>query len=285
MKKINIKELCIDIAVDIVGGILIALSAYNFASAAAFPMVGLNGIGLIFYHLFGLPIGAVSLVLNIPITLLCYKLLGKAFLLRSLRTIIITSFIMDVVAPMFPVYHGEPILAVICTAVLAGFGYAMIYLRESSTGGTDFILMAAKVLKPHLSFGSISFMMEAVIIILGAITVSGGVDGLIYGMLISYIMAEVIDRVMYGISAGKMTLIVTDCAREIAQRIDEVAGRGATLIKAEGSFSEEEKNVVMCACSTKQMVGIRKMAKEIDPEAFIIIMESNEVVGAGFKES
>ena len=92
MKKINIKELCIDIAVDIIGGILIALSAYNFASAAAFPMVGLNGIGLIFYHLFGLPIGAVSLVLNIPITLLCYKLLGKAFLLRSLRTIIITSF-------------------------------------------------------------------------------------------------------------------------------------------------------------------------------------------------
>ena len=143
MRKINIKELCIDIAVDIIGGILIALSAYNFASAAAFPMVGLNGIGLIFYHLFGLPIGAVSLVLNIPITLLCYKLLGKAFLLRSLRTIIITSFIMDVVAPMFPVYHGEPILAVICTAVLAGFGYAMIYLRESSTGGTDFILMAA----------------------------------------------------------------------------------------------------------------------------------------------
>lgn len=104
-------------------------------------------------------------------------------------------------------------------------------------------------------------------------------------MLISYVMAAVIDKVMYGISAGKMTLIVTDCAKEMAQRIDEVAGRGATLLKAEGSFSEEEKNVVMCACSNKQMVGIRKLAKEIDPEAFIIIMESNEVVGAGFKES
>lgn len=285
MKKMNIKELCIDIAVDIIGGILIALSAYNFASAAAFPMVGLNGIGLIFYHLFGLPIGAVSFVLNIPITLICYKLLGKAFLLRSLRTIIITSFIMDVVAPLFPVYHGDPILAVICTAVFAGFGYAMIYLRESSTGGTDFILMAAKVLKPHLSFGNISFIMEAVIILLGAVTVSGSVDGLIYGMLISYVMAAVIDKVMYGISAGKMTLIVTDYAKEMAQRIDEVAGRGATLIKAEGSFSEAEKNVVMCACSNKQMVGIRKLAKEIDPEAFIIIMESNEVVGAGFQES
>lgn len=285
MKKMNIKELCIDIAVDIIGGILIALSAYNFASAAAFPMVGLNGIGLIFYHLFGLPIGAVSFVLNIPITLICYKLLGKAFLLRSLRTIIITSFIMDVIAPLFPVYHGDPILAVICTAVFAGFGYAMIYLRESSTGGTDFILMAAKVLKPHLSFGNISFIMEAVIILLGAVTVSGSVDGLIYGMLISYVMAAVIDKVMYGISAGKMTLIVTDYAKEMAQRIDEVAGRGATLIKAEGSFSEAEKNVVMCACSNKQMVGIRKLAKEIDPEAFIIIMESNEVVGAGFQES
>ena len=94
-------------------------------------------------------------------------------------------------------------------------------------------------------------------------------------MLISYVMAAVIDKVMYGISAGKMTLIVTDCAKEMAQRIDEVAGRGITLLSAEGSFSKEEKNVVMCAFSNKHMVGIRKLAKEIAPEAFIIIMGSN----------
>ncbi len=285
MKHIDFKEIGIDILIDISGGLLIAIAAYNFASAANFPMVGFNGIGLILYHLFGLPIGTTAFVLNIPVAAACYKLLGRGFLLRSMRTIVITSLIMDFAAPLIPIYEGNAMLAAICTGVLSGLGYAMIYLRESSTGGTDFILMAAKELRPHLSFGNISFAMESVIIILGTVTVSKSIDGLIYGMLISFVMSVVIDRVMYGISAGKMTFIVTDQAKAVAERINQVAGRGTTFIKAEGSFSQEEKDVVMCACSTKQMVSIRRAVKEIDPRAFIIIMESNEVVGAGFKEN
>lgn len=285
MKHIDFKEIAIDILIDISGGLLIAIAAYNFASAANFPMVGFNGIGLILYHLFGLPIGTTAFVLNIPVAAACYKLLGRGFLLRSMRTIVITSLIMDFAAPLIPIYEGNAMLAAICTGVLSGLGYAMIYLRESSTGGTDFILMAAKELRPHLSFGNISFAMESVIIILGTVTVSKSIDGLIYGMLISFVMSVVIDRVMYGISAGKMTFIVTDQAKAVAERINQVAGRGTTFIKAEGSFSQEEKDVVMCACSTKQMVSIRRAVKEIDPRAFIIIMESNEVVGAGFKEN
>lgn len=285
MKHIDFKEIAIDILIDISGGLLIAIAAYNFASAANFPMVGFNGIGLILYHLFGLPIGTTAFVLNIPVAAACYKLLGRGFLLRSMRTIVITSLIMDFAAPLIPIYEGNAMLAAICTGVLSGLGYAMIYLRESSTGGTDFILMAAKELRPHLSFGNISFAMESVIIILGTVTVSKSIDGLIYGMLISFVMSVVIDRVMYGISAGKMTFLVTDQAKAVAERINQVAGRGTTFIKAEGSFSQEEKDVVMCACSTKQMVSIRRAVKEIDPRAFIIIMESNEVVGAGFKEN
>lgn len=285
MKHIDFKEITIDILIDISGGLLIAIAAYNFASAANFPMVGFNGIGLILYHLFGLPIGTTAFVLNIPVAAACCKLLGRGFLLRSMRTIVITSLIMDFAAPLIPIYEGNAMLAAICTGVLSGLGYAMIYLRESSTGGTDFILMAAKELRPHLSFGNISFAMESVIIILGTVTVSKSIDGLIYGMLISFVMSVVIDRVMYGISAGKMTFIVTDQAKAVAERINQVAGRGTTFIKAEGSFSQEEKDVVMCACSTKQMVSIRRAVKEIDPRAFIIIMESNEVVGAGFKEN
>lgn len=215
MKKRNLTNLIGDIAADVIGGLLVAVSAYNFASAAEFPMVGLNGIGLILYHLFGLPIGVVSFVLNIPVIILCYRLLGKHFILRSMKTIVITSAIIDLVAPLFPVYEGDRMLAAICTGVFAGLGYAIIYLRESSTGGSDFILMAIKEIRPHLSIGKISFLMETVIIVLGTVTVSKSIDGLIYGMLISFIMSVVIDKVMYGISAGKLALIVTDYPEEI----------------------------------------------------------------------
>ena len=151
-------ELTKDIATDIIGGILIAVGVYNFAAAAKFPMVGVNGIALIFYQLFGLPIGTVALILNIPIAICCFRLLGRRFFLNSVRTIIITSIIMDVIAPLFPVYQGDRLLSAICCGVLSGLGYAMIYMRDSSTGGSDFIMMSIKALNPHLSLGNIALI-------------------------------------------------------------------------------------------------------------------------------
>ena len=136
-----VKKWSVDIGIDIFGGVLIALATYNFAAASAFPVVGLNGIALIFYHLWGLPIGKVALILNIPIALCCFRILGRNFFLRSLRTILITSFLMDYTAPLFPVYQGDRMLAAICTGVLSGLGFALIYMRDSSTGGADFVML------------------------------------------------------------------------------------------------------------------------------------------------
>lgn len=274
---------CFDIVIDLIGGTLIALGTYNFAAAAEFPVAGVNGIALIFYHLFGLPIGRVALLLNIPIALFCFRILGRNFFLCSVRTILITSAIMDYAAPLFPVYGGDRILAAVCTGVLSGLGYALIYMRGSSTGGSDFIMLSLKALNPHLSMGKITFILDSGIIFLGAVLMSKDMDSLIYGMIVSFLMSVVVDKVMYGIDAGKMTLIVTDYAHEVAAKIDQVTGRGATFLKAEGSYSKEKKDVVMCACNNKQMYVIRTAVKEIDPNAFIIIMESNEVVGEGFK--
>ena len=278
-----IRKWSLDIAVDILGGILIALGTYNFAALAEFPMAGLNGIALIFYHLFGLPIGRTALLLNIPIALICFPILGRQYFLRSVRTIFITSVIMDYLAPLFPVYTGDRMLAAICAGVLSGLGYALIYMRETSTGGADFIMLSIKALKPHFSLGKITFIMDGLIVLLGTVMVSRDIDSLIYGMIITFLLSVVVDKVMYGIDAGKMTLIVTDQAQEVADMIDQVTGRGCTFLKGEGSYSKEEKAVVMCACNNKQMYSIRSSIKKIDPKAFIIIVESNEVVGEGFK--
>lgn len=104
-------------------------------------------------------------------------------------------------------------------------------------------------------------------------------------MIINYIFAIAVDKVMYGINAGKLTLIVTDKGPEIAKKIDDTCGRGTTIIKAKGGYQQDHRDVVMCACSTKEMYMVEKAVKKVDPVAFTIIMESNEVLGEGFKNT
>ena len=283
MKNVNkSKEFAIDILVDIVGNMLIAIGVYNFAANSGFPVAGISGVALIFYHLFGLPIGTMTIVLNIPIIILCYKVLGKKFLLRSLKTMLIQWPLMDFIAPMLPVYEGDRLLSAICAGVFAGLGYAIIYLRNTSTGGADFVIMSVRALKPHLSIGKITFVTDLVIVVTGGL-IFGDIDSIIYGLILTYILTVVVDKVMYGIDAGKMALIVTDKGPEVAKRIDEMTARGCTFLKAEGSFSRDDKLVVMCAYSNKEMYNVQKAVKDEDEKAFLIMMESNEVRGEGFK--
>ncbi len=282
MEKNKVKEFAVDIMVDIVGNLLIAIGVYNFAANSGFPVAGISGIALIFYHLFGLPIGIMTIVLNIPIILMCYKLLGKEFLFRSIKTMLIAWPLMDYVAPMFPVYDGERMLSAICVGVISGLGYAMIYMRNTSTGGADFIIMSIRVLKPHLSLGKITFATDLIIVGAGGM-LFGDVNSIIYGLILTYILSTVVDKVMYGIDAGKMTLVVTDHGHEVAAKIDEMTERGCTFLRAVGSYTGEEKLVVMCACSNKEMHKVQKAVKEVDKQAFLITMESNEVRGEGFK--
>lgn len=284
MKETNRSiELAKDVTIDFIAGLLIAFGVYNLANSANFPMVGFNGIALILFKLFGLPMGTVALLMNIPVAIFTYPILGKKFFLKSARTILITSFVMDFIAPLLPVYEGDRLLAALCCGVLSGLGYAMIYMRGSSTGGADFISMALRAKNPHISLGTITFVMDFVIVLLGTVLATKDVDSLIYGVIVTYLLSIVVDKVMYGIDEGKVTLIVTEHGPEICGRIDQVLGRGSTILKGMGSYSKTEKDVVMCACNNKQMYGIRKLIKEVDPKAFLVIMESNEVVGEGFK--
>ncbi|MCP1108814.1 uncharacterized membrane-anchored protein YitT (DUF2179 family) [Lachnospiraceae bacterium PF1-21] len=283
-KKYNLKELGLDLLFDLVAGFLIGIGLHNFALNAAFPVAGFSGIAIVLYHLFGLPIGIGTLLLNIPVAILCYKFLGKNFFFKSVKSMVISSIMIDYVAPLFPVYDGNRLLAALCMGVLCGIGYAMIFMRGSSTGGQDFISVSIKQIKPHVTLGVITFFLDVVTIVIGFVVVFKDVDALIYGILVTYLLAAVMDKILYGADEGKMTLIVTENGEEIAEKIDAYSGRGSTIIHGHGSFSKEKKDVVMCACNNKQMYVIKKMVHEIDPKAFTIIVESNEVVGEGFKE-
>ena len=281
--KENAKRISIDVLVDIIGGILLTIATYSFAVPADFPMTGVSGVALVFYQAFGLPVGALTVILNIPIIICCYKTLGKQFYIKSLRSTLITSAVMDILGPQLPLYQGDLILAAICTGVLLGIGYAIIFMRGSSTGGFDFIMMAIKYYRPHLSLGKIGFALDAMVILIGAVTIGNGMDSVIYGLVLNYLYSTVLDRLISGTSSGKLTLIISAHPREIVDEIDKLVDRGSTLLKAIGGYTGEEKEVVMCASSSKEMYAIRKRVHEIDERAFVIVVESNEVIGEGFR--
>ena len=113
---------------EMTGSLLVAIALANFAAAFEFPMTGFSGIALILYRLFHIPLGFTNLILNIPIAIFCYRLLGKQFFYRSLRCMIISSLMMDYLCPLLPVYTGDRLLAALCTGILSGLGYALIYM-------------------------------------------------------------------------------------------------------------------------------------------------------------
>ncbi len=282
MKRVFGEDWVLDTLTEILGSVLTGVAIYNFAVPAAFPMTGFSGLALIAYRLFGLPIGVMTIVLNIPVAILCYRLLGRQFFFKSLRCMVLSSMFIDYVAPLLPLYHGERLLAAICTGVLGGLGYAVIYMRNSSTGGSDFIVMAVKAVRPHVQLGKIIFITDAVIIGLGGL-IFRDFDGVICGLIIDYIYAIVTDKIMYGMNAGKLALVVTDHGKATADKIDELCGRGATILEARGAYRGDPRQMVMCACSTKEMLTVERAVKLIDPNAFTVILESNEVLGEGFK--
>ncbi len=284
MKNKKTQIIIKDLAADIIGGSLVAAGVYNFASAAEFPIAGINGIALIFYQLFGLPIGAMSLILNIPIALCTFRILGRRFFLRSLKSMLIASTLMDTAAPLFPLYEGDRLLAALCCGVLCGIGYALIFMRDSSTGGADFITLSIRARHPHLSIGNIMFVLDVIVILLGTLLVSRNMESLIYGVIISWLLSTVMDKLMYGISQGKVALIVTKDGPGICRAISQRFHRGSTLLKGNGGYTRQRRDVVLCACNKKQMYGIRRLIKETDPSSFLVIMESSDVVGEGFQK-
>ena len=158
MNKKLAKEISLDLLADIVGSFLVAIGIYNFATASKFPVTGISGIAQVIYLYFGLPIGIVTTILNIPIVLICGKVLGIKFLLKSGKTLLISTFFLDVVAPLLPVYKGDTLLSCICMGLIAGLGYSLFYIRNTCTGGTDFLVMTMRKLKPHLSLGKLIAM-------------------------------------------------------------------------------------------------------------------------------
>lgn len=279
--KYKVRSIMIDIFVDFFGAFMAGIGIYNFALNADFAPVGISGLSIIVNRVFGLPVGTASILINIPLVIISFRILGKEFLLRSFKTMLIFAFVQDIILPNFPVYKGERLLAAMCTGVLCGIGFGVVYLRKSSSGGADFIIMSGKKLKPHLSIGTFAFMVDCVVLIIGAF-VFRNVDAVIYGLIASVLTTVVIDKIMYRIGAGKLALIVTDDGKRVGNAISKVTSRGATIVPSEGLFTGGHKSLVLCACKKNQIIDVQRTAYSVDHSSFTMITELDSILGQGF---
>lgn len=264
------------------GCFISAAGIYSFAVAAEVPVTGIAGICAILYRLFGIPMGLSNVLINIPIILCTYKLLGKSFFIRSVYCMVLFAIFTDYLLPLMPVYQGDRLLATICGGVVGGIGDALIYMNNSSTGGLDFITMGIKARHPHLPFGNITFAAALAVILLNG-AVFQDVDSIIYGIMFNFIVSSVINKMMFGFSSSMLAMIVTDDGKAACAEIDRVADRGSTILQGHGGYGGQPKDVVLCACSNKQLYEIEHAVQTIDPGCFIIMLQSNEVHGEGFR--
>lgn len=285
-KKYGWKVAAKDVLHDVIGSILYAAGIYTFAATADFAPGGITGVAMIINHFFPfLRIGLLSLLINVPVAIICYRLLGRVFFFKSVKSMLISAFFLDIVFPLIPQYNGaeNPLLAALFAGALSGIGLAIIYMPGSSTGGTDFVIMSIRKLRPHLSIGTISLVVDGVVILLGW-PVFGDINAVLYGVLMTIVSTTIIDKLMYGTGTRRMLLVISDKAKEIADAIMEETERGATLADVRGAYTGNPHQMMMCVCSKVEVFTSRRIINRIDPGAIVMLTTVDEAYGEGFLE-
>ena len=283
-EETNIRRIMIDLIYNITGSILYAAGIYTFAGNAGFAPGGVSGLALIADYLWGFPVGTVTLILNIPLVIVSYRAVGKRLLIKSAVTMVISSLFLDLVFPHFPMYAGDRMIAALSSGAFIGAGMELFYIRGSSSGGIDFLALAIKKKKPHITIGVITLLIDLVVILLGW-PVFGDVDAVLYGILATVVSTVVIDKILYGTGAGTLAVIITEKGKETAEQISEMAGRGVTSLKAVGTYTGTNREVLLCACSKAEAYLVKTAVEQADRDAFFMFTETSEVFGEGFKKN
>lgn len=272
-----------DYAVIIVGSAIYAL-AFDWCFAPNYiAFGGFTGVAQIINAVIpAAPIGTMIIAMNVPLFIIGLVLLGKKPLISSLFAMAIGSLLIDGLAAVHTFQPMEPLLACIYGGVLTGLSGGMLLLVDTTTGGTE---LAARLLKfklGHLSIGKLCLGLDLLVICAYA-AVFNNVHNAMYGVVALYITSIVMDAVIYGPNNAKVAYIISDNPQPIVNELLKM-DRGVTLLKGEGAFSGNEKKVILVAFKRNQIIKIKRIIKDCDPLAFVIVYEAHEVLGEGFGE-
>jgi len=245
---------------------------------------GITGIGQIINYFFpAIPVGASVMVLNIPLFLLGWKLLGGRLLITSLFAMAATSLLVDGVNMVVTFQPMDIILAAVFGGVFVGLALGMVFQQGATTGGTDLIARLLKLKIAWLPMGKLLIGVDLVVILAVAVAFRS-LSSAMYGIIALYISGLVMDAVLYGMDTSKVAYIISDHSREIIAAISRELDRGVTILHGEGAYTGQKKQVLMCAFKQKQITALKRAVKEVDPDAFLIVCNAHDVLGDGFKE-
>ena len=276
------KKFIIQLIETIIGSFIMAAAVSLFLLPNELSSGGFSGIATVTYYLFNIPMGITILALNIPLFLLSTLKIGKEFLGKSIIGTVSLSIFIDILDKFEPLTQDK-ILACVYGGILTGIGTALILRANSSTGGSDLASIMIKEYKPMFRTGNLITIIDFIIIFLNVIFLEKIEIGL-YSAITIYLMGKVIDILFEGIYFTKLLFIISDKNEEISKFIENEVKRGVTGIYGKGMYTNKEKLILMCAIGRNNLAEIKTKIKQIDPKAFLIITNSREVLGVGFKE-
>lgn len=260
-------------------GCLIAGAAYPlFMTPNRIAPGGITGIATILNHLLRWPVGTVSLVLNIPLFLIGYRSMGKIFAFRSLVATVFFSLFIDIL-PLRPM-TTDPLLGTLYGGVMLGVGLGMIMRGGATTGGTDMIARMIHKRFQFISVGSILFTIDFAVVTAAGFLI--GTTEALYALINIFLTAKVMDVIIIGFSSNKACFVISDRWEQISARILKEMDRGVTQLISRGAYTGKERPTLLCVISRSEIMAFKRILREEDENAFVIIVEAHEAIGDGF---
>lgn len=248
---------------------------------------GFTGLGIIIKNISsgiypgGIPIWLTNTVLNIPVFILAYMLKGGKFVGRTLFGTIMLSVWLYII-PGVDLTEKDMLLAALFGGVFTGTGMGLVLRGNATTGGTDMVSALIQLKLRHYTVVQIMQVIDGAIVIAGMFIY--GIRPALYAVAAIYITTKVSDAILEGFNFSKAAYIITDHYEEVAKKLMMELDRGATGLHATGMYTGTDKCVLYCVVSKKQIVALKEIVVDIDPEAFVIVSDVREVLGEGFQD-
>lgn len=243
---------------------------------------GVTGINLIIYYLFGIQPWVMNIVINIPLFILGWRILGHRTLIYSLiGTFAVTLWL--ILFEKFPLQvnlEGDLLIVSMLSGIIVGLGLGIIFKAGGTTGGAD-ILARIGHRYSQFSIGKIILAIDLLVLTL-TVLVSQNLRTVLYTLLMVTIASRVIDFISDGGYGSKGVMIISEKSEELATAIDAEIERGITFIKAQGFYSRRDIHMVYSVIYKSQLQEMKDLIHRIDPHAFITILDAHEVLGEGF---
>ncbi len=282
MKNKGLVKSASNIVVLMVGALLVGISIGLVLLPVKITTGGFSGLATILYYLSDIPAEIGLILLNIPAFLITGKVLGIKYGIKSFIGMIFCSLGIRI-GEAIPSITSDLMLSALYGGVISGLGMALTYRAGGSTGGTDLVARLVHEKKQHINMGEILLVVDGIIITAMSFIFENIEIGL-YSMVAAFVMTKMIDLILEGADYAKGVFIITNKEKEIADYIHTTLRRTSTKINATGTYTNEEKSILMCVVNKKQIPRLKEKILEIDNSAFTIVTTVTEAIGKGFKE-